>query len=49
LFAMGEFGRTPWLNPARGRDHLSERVEYDDDRMRPEAGNRDRSHGHQRG
>jgi hypothetical protein len=21
LIAMGEFGRTPWLNPARGRDH----------------------------
>lgn len=21
VIAMGEFGRTPWLNPARGRDH----------------------------
>jgi uncharacterized protein (DUF1501 family) len=21
VLAMGEFGRTPWLNPARGRDH----------------------------
>ncbi len=21
VVAMGEFGRTPWLNPARGRDH----------------------------
>lgn len=21
LIAMGEFGRTPWLNAARGRDH----------------------------
>jgi len=21
LIAMGEFGRTPWMNPARGRDH----------------------------
>ena len=21
LIAMGEFGRTPWLNPSRGRDH----------------------------
>jgi uncharacterized protein (DUF1501 family) len=21
VIAMGEFGRTPWMNPARGRDH----------------------------
>ena len=21
VVAMGEFGRTPWINPARGRDH----------------------------
>ena len=21
VIAMGEFGRTPWINPARGRDH----------------------------
>ena len=21
IVAMGEFGRTPWMNPARGRDH----------------------------
>jgi uncharacterized protein (DUF1501 family) len=23
VIAMGEFGRTPWLNEARGRDHYS--------------------------
>jgi uncharacterized protein (DUF1501 family) len=23
VVAMGEFGRTPWLNQARGRDHYS--------------------------
>jgi uncharacterized protein (DUF1501 family) len=23
VIAMGEFGRTPWLNDARGRDHYS--------------------------
>jgi uncharacterized protein (DUF1501 family) len=23
VIAMGEFGRTPWMNPARGRDHYA--------------------------
>ena len=38
VLAMGEFGRTPWLNTARGRDHYPDRLELGDGWLRDSAG-----------